>query len=50
MKWLVVALVVILVGAISVWTFLSQKANQNRTYSGAKFIEFYSGSISYGKL
>ena len=38
-RWTVVLIVAILaIGAVSLWSILSRRANQEKTYTGARFI------------
>lgn len=48
MKWAIAAIVIVLIGALSVWTILTQQANQDKSYSGAKFIEYWTGGCING--
>ena len=48
MKWAFIAIAIAVIAAISIWTILSRQANQNRSYSGAQFIEHRSVSMEHG--
>jgi cytochrome c biogenesis factor len=39
MRWTIILIVVAVIGIISAWSILSRQANQNKSYSGAKFVE-----------
>ena len=38
MKWVIILIAVAVIGTISVWSVLSRQANENKTYTGARFI------------
>ncbi|MGI6538020.1 MAG: hypothetical protein ACOX22_06760 [Caldicoprobacterales bacterium] len=38
-KWIMAAILILLMTAISVWTVIGRQANQDRKYSGAKYVE-----------
>jgi hypothetical protein len=39
MRWTIILIVVAVIGIISAWSILNRQANQNKSYSGAKFVE-----------
>lgn len=39
MKWTIILIVVAVIGIVSAWSILSRQANQNKSYTGAKFVE-----------
>ncbi|HHY82347.1 MAG TPA: hypothetical protein GX505_06670 [Clostridiales bacterium] len=48
-KWTIFFIVIVIAGVVSLWTILSRQANQNRSYSGAKYIECPAGGTIDGQ-
>jgi len=44
-KWSIFIIVMILIATISLWAILSRHTNQDKSYSGAKFVEYHLGGI-----
>ena len=47
-NWTIITIAIVLTGLISVWTILSRHANQDKAYSGAKFIQYKAGDKTGG--
>jgi len=47
-NWTMVAIALTLIGLVSVWMILSRHANQDKAYSGAKFIQYKAGDKTGG--
>jgi len=47
-NWTIVTIALVLVGLVSIWTILSRHANKDKSYTGAKFIEFEAGGWMNG--
>ncbi len=47
-NWTIMTIALVLIGIISVWTILSRHANKDKSYTGAKFIEYEAGVWIYG--
>lgn len=45
-KWAVIAIVIAIIAVISIWLILSCQINYDKSYPGAKFIEYHFGGIS----
>lgn len=39
----VIAVILVIIGAVSVWSYLSRQANKEKTFNGAKFISMDAG-------
>jgi cytochrome c biogenesis factor len=43
MRWTIILIIVAVIGIVSAWSILSRQANQNKSYTGAKFIGYETG-------
>ncbi|NLB41641.1 MAG: hypothetical protein GX815_05165 [Clostridiales bacterium] len=49
-KWVAISIAITIIAVVSLWTFLSRQANQDKSYPGAKFIEYHSEVMPSAKL
>ena len=49
-KWAAISIVITVIAVVSLWTFLSRQANQDRSYPGAKFIKLHTEVMLSAKL
>ena len=47
-NWTIVTIALVLVGLVSIWTIFSRQANKDKSYTGAKFIEYEDGVWANG--
>lgn len=47
-NWTITAVAFVLIGLLFVWTILTRQANQDKSYSGAKFVEYQAGGLADG--
>lgn len=49
-KWAAISIIITIIAVVSLWTFISRQANQDKSYPGAKFIEYQSKVMPSAKL
>ena len=47
-NWAIAAIAFVLIALLSIWTILTQQANQDKSYSGAKFVKSQAGGRTDG--
>lgn len=45
-----ILILIIIVGAVTVWSYLNRQANENKKYSGAKFIDYQINEEDRGSI
>ena len=49
-KWVIILIVVAVIGTVSVWSILSRQANEDKSYTGARFIRSETGGSMFGAV
>ncbi len=49
-RWAAISIIITIIAVVTLWTFISRQANQDKSYPGAKFIEFRAEVISSAEL